>query len=1129
MVRVNPSPVLSSSLSPNAVCSGTNFSYTATSATAGATFTWTRPAVAGITSSSPASGTSAGTGTQNLVNTTTAPIDVTYKYRVTANGCQGPEQNVVIRVNPRPQLSITLSPAAICSGTTFAYTPTSETPGATFTWTRILPTGLSGPNPSSGSGAISQTLTNNTPNPLTAIYRYTTTANTCTGTSTQDVAVVVNPNPILSSTLTPPAICTGNSFTYSPTSATGGASFSWSRVAVTGISNPAANGTGPISEQLVNTTTSPIDVTYQITTTANGCPGTPQNLVVRVNPYPVAEFSGITDGGITYSGESSKVLTGSPAGGTFSGPGVSLAQGIWRFNACTALGSADELEVPITYTVTEGGCTSTITKNVLVKRSTYTVINRGEPFTICRGQNITFTAYIYREVEVMYPYTNTPITDVGIRDAATYNEAYTDYYRALIKDPDWEPSDIERAYPQRLLQPIPYNPDAGDDLEDQVDVAQFLMDPALFSYQWERNGSDQGQDNQSRSIAALSATDYIRVKVELRNQSSCITSTQPLITGPKGEKWAPSNYLFFSEPRDYVLILPDNTPPLAICQGDTEGVQVSFPVGTYQWINTNTEITWFLRRDGIVYPLYTIDLSNATQDQLAGYFTLTADELNQALSDRYPQLVPGELIDGDEVYMEYISDLDREIRSRCSQGGQVNASQVVTVIVNNLEAEAEPFEEEICLGETITVQNLEITTLTGTNEVSYQWYINGQLYTQATGPTFDFTPSSATPGTYEIEVTLTNGCQTISALAIGTLTVNPLPEVTLGNLSVCVLNAPITLTTGSSNITAGSGTYSGPGITNGVFDPSEVGPGTYTYTYTFETTNGCLATETATITVEETIELEGELLYEESPDGQYWTFTAEESEDLDFGDNPTYRWLRRTGISDWEEVYPQDSRFPNVYLDFDYGADVEIIVQVVNSEDCTIIELIIPNNPLPVDMLYFRATKQGADAVLEWATAKEENNTGFEVQVSTNGTEYRKLAFVPTADGNTTGTQTYKYTDREKGKAGNRYYRLMQIDIDGTTEYFGPQLVQFETRDGLTFYPNPFQNEIQLDVQAEERGPLQIRISNAAGVNVLERTLTIEKGTSLREISLDPSLPRGMYFITTQMGGVVRHFKLMKQ
>lgn len=110
-VSVNPSATMSSALTAN-VCSGRAFKYTPVSATASTAFAWSRAAVSGI-SNTAATGT--GAINETLINTTQAPINVTYVYTLTANGCTN-TQNLVVTVNPTPaKLVITADgPTVFC-------------------------------------------------------------------------------------------------------------------------------------------------------------------------------------------------------------------------------------------------------------------------------------------------------------------------------------------------------------------------------------------------------------------------------------------------------------------------------------------------------------------------------------------------------------------------------------------------------------------------------------------------------------------------------------------------------------------------------------------------------------------------------------------------------------------------------------------------------------------------------------------------------------------------------------------------------------------------------------------------------------------------------------------------------
>ena len=311
LLLVNANPVLSSSLTPPAICSNSLFNYSPTSASPGAAFSWTRAAVAGI--SNPAS---SGTTNPNevLTNTTALPISVTYRYTLTANGCSN-TQDVVVSVNPAPVLTSSLSPAAICSNSAFSYNPTSSTAVATFNWSRAAIAGITNPA-ASGTNSPNETLVNSTTAPISVTYQYTLTAYGCN--NIQNVVVAVNPLPVLTSTLTPAAICSNSVFGYVPVSSISVATFSWTRATVAGISNSSSSGTGNPNETLINTSGSPVSVEYIYTVSANGCtnPST-FTVTVTVNPTP-SLASSLTPPAICSNSVFSYNPTSSTSGVSFS-------------------------------------------------------------------------------------------------------------------------------------------------------------------------------------------------------------------------------------------------------------------------------------------------------------------------------------------------------------------------------------------------------------------------------------------------------------------------------------------------------------------------------------------------------------------------------------------------------------------------------------------------------------------------------------------------------------------------------------------------------------------------------------------------------------------------------------------
>jgi hypothetical protein len=281
VVTVNPTSVITSAVTAT-VCDNTPLGYTATSSTAGATFAWTRAAVAGI--SNPANTGNAALINESLDNTTAAPVNVVYVITPSYDGCPGTPFNLTVTVNPTAVIT-SAATAAVCDNTPLGYTATSSTAGATFAWTRAVVAGISNPAGSGNTALIDESLDNTTANPINVIYVITPSFVGCPG-APFNLTVTVNPTPTLSSALNPPDVCSNTLFSYTPTSLTAGTSFSWDRAAVAGIENPANSGVGAINETLRNRTSAAINVTYVFTLTANGCPNT-QNVVVSVLPEPV--------------------------------------------------------------------------------------------------------------------------------------------------------------------------------------------------------------------------------------------------------------------------------------------------------------------------------------------------------------------------------------------------------------------------------------------------------------------------------------------------------------------------------------------------------------------------------------------------------------------------------------------------------------------------------------------------------------------------------------------------------------------------------------------------------------------------------------------------------------------------
>ncbi len=415
-VTVNPTPVLFPTPLVGSVCSGDNFTFAQTSLTSLATFSWSRAAVTGISEVA-----SSGTGDidEVLTNTTTAPITVTYIDTLRINGCTN-NQSVQVVVNPIPVLTSTLTPAAICNNDTFSYRAASATAGTTFGWERNVLAGIANAY-AFGLDSVEETLTNTTENPISVPYVFTLTANGCT--NNQIVSVLVNPTPVLNTTLTPAAICDSTFFDYLPGSNTTGATFTWSRAAVANVTNPAASGTNNPNERLRNAASFPVAVTYVFTSTINGCSNA-ENVVVTVNPKP--RLSNTAPTPICDSTVFTFTPTSTTLGTTYAwsrdfigGIGALPATGGPGINELLKNNTNTNVPVPYVYTLTANGCSNTQTISVIVHPTPRLSSSLSD--SACSGVAFVYTPATMLTPPVTYAWSRASVVGITPANAAGTN------------------------------------------------------------------------------------------------------------------------------------------------------------------------------------------------------------------------------------------------------------------------------------------------------------------------------------------------------------------------------------------------------------------------------------------------------------------------------------------------------------------------------------------------------------------------------------------------------------------------------------------------------------------------------------------------------------------------------------
>ncbi len=337
-VTINPTPALNSDLTPPDVCSNTLFTYTPTSLTAGTTFSWTRLAAAGITTTEPATGTN---GISHVLrNFTSATIPVTYEYLLTANGCTNTQQ-VVVNVKPEPVIAD--QSAAVCSGETLTHHILLDNfvnPGAnvTFTWPEpVLTPGLSGGTARTLPSAADMTdvFVNTSGGDETATYTVTPVYNGCVG-EFREIVVTIGSQPVLGDLdmFACSAVPTGLVLAVAPTSSSASSYDIASITVQAGLVAAAGNATAtPVggtndinylaNDRFTNETGVNRTVTYRVRPVFGAtCIGDWVDVVVTIRPQPVI-VPGQHETVCSNVASSLEILllpANTPSGSTFSWP-----------------------------------------------------------------------------------------------------------------------------------------------------------------------------------------------------------------------------------------------------------------------------------------------------------------------------------------------------------------------------------------------------------------------------------------------------------------------------------------------------------------------------------------------------------------------------------------------------------------------------------------------------------------------------------------------------------------------------------------------------------------------------------------------------------------------------------------
>ena len=189
---------------------------------------------------------------------------------------------------------------------------------------------------------------------------------------------------------------------------------------------------------------------------------------------------------------------------------------------------------------------------------------------------------------------------------------------------------------------------------------------------------------------------------------------------------------------------------------------------------------------------------------------------------------------------------------------------------------------------------------------------------------------------------------------------------------------------------------------------------------------------------------------------------------------------------------------------------------------------------LPVELISFNAKAVDNQYIqLDWATATEINNDGFEVLRSTNGIDFERIAWMD-GHGNSTETNEYVFRDHGVNKGVNYYYQLKQIDFDGQYEYFDIKTARLEGQTNFfigALVPNPSKGNdvVSVNVETTTGEVMTVQIFDQIGAEVKKVTYMLFAAENGLDIDVS-DLVEGTYFLTfeTRMGKETRKLVVIK-
>ena len=186
---------------------------------------------------------------------------------------------------------------------------------------------------------------------------------------------------------------------------------------------------------------------------------------------------------------------------------------------------------------------------------------------------------------------------------------------------------------------------------------------------------------------------------------------------------------------------------------------------------------------------------------------------------------------------------------------------------------------------------------------------------------------------------------------------------------------------------------------------------------------------------------------------------------------------------------------------------------------------------LPVELASFTAAVSGRHVNLNWSTAYEINNSGFDIERSADNSSWARIGYAE-GNGNSNNTNSYSFTDINLN-SGRYHYRLKQTDFNGNFEYFN---LENEVNIGIPSefslsqnYPNPFNPSTSISFELPYDSRVSLKVFDMSGKEVAELVNEIQPAGYHTYKFNASALSSGVYFYRISADGNGKSFNATKK